>query len=785
MDFSSNGEGLAETSVGISTYANNAPGFEGIMKQRYSDFVVREVGIDGKVTALENISPAALETMHFQKNVVPLTELENGTNEILVENVISEISTITGGKFGGPSDPVVPSETSEEELRAFLFSCIEKSEDCPALIIACPCPDKPTRTKLHQMVRKYLANYIESEALEVSSGKYIQLRAKHKMEKGTSGDWRSRNKWPENLGDYLQFTLFKENIDTMSAAFVLSKLLNCRVESVQYAGTKDKRAITSQKVTMYRRKPSELTKLNAHFLPPYIRVGDFEYVNEPLKLGNLSGNNFGIIMRDIAASSDDIKSACQMIAESGFVNFFGLQRFGSGGTKSHISGIALFKQDWKLAVDHLFAARDGDRFEMIELKAEYFKKDYKAALKATPYKMPAERSVLESLIREPLDFGRAYNCIPKNQWLICLHAYQSYIFNMAASERIRKYGMVCVEGDLVPIGETMKMLESVVEDIIEGDDNNASESIIVGGSISIDVEGEQKEKEKEKGNVQDKDKDSSGDKKKSLVHLVTADDVRAGTYTIRDVILPLPGHEIILPTNSIGQFITDSLQKDGFSIEFFATCQPTSHRMNGTYRKLIQMPANFEWNFFEYSDPNEELVPTEASYLRKMKLEKTTKRNDKKNSEIPIEFSTESKPYALTNLSSFTHTEIPGKYGPGDGDEAEEVIVVKKSTESKFKGLQLKFTLPPGTYATMMIREITKHSTSSQYQTQLTATAAMTYSTNTNVIDNVIDNVEVNVEVDVVVNGDGSSDLPADLISERNEETLLSEEGPTKKSRIE
>ena len=164
-----------------------------------------------------------------------------------------------------------------------------------------------------------------------------------------------------------------------------------------------------------------------------------------------------------------------------------------------------------------------------------------------------------------------------------------------------------------------------------------------------------------------------------------------------------------------------------------------------------------------------------------MKLEKTTKRNDKKNSEIPIEFSTESKPYALTNLSSFTNTEIPGKYGPGDGDEAEEVVVVKKSTESKFKGLQLKFTLPPGTYATMMIREITKHSTSSQYQTQLTATAAMTYSTNTNVIDNVIDNVEVNG----VVNGDGSSDLPADLISESNKETLLPEEAPTKKSRLE
>ena len=97
---------------------------------------------------------------------------------------------------------------------------------------------------------------------------------------------------------------------------------------------------------------------------------------------------------------------------------------------------------------------------------------------------------------------------------------------------------------------------------------------------------------------------------------------------------------------------------------------------------------------------------------------------------IPKSFSIDSKPYQLTNLVGFSHVEAQNIYGPGDGTEGENEVVVSKSEEVRLKGLQLKFTLPPGTYATMLIREITKHSTSAQYQTQLTATAAASVGSN-------------------------------------------------------
>ena len=736
-----NGEGAAETSVGISSYANDAPGFRGIMKQRYSDFVVREVALDGTVSGLGNTTHADLENLHFNPNRATLSEMELSSNEQLAEKVIKEISEITGGIFGGtPVDSLVQSEAPEEELKTFLFACLEKLNECPTTIVACPCPDKLSRTKLHQMVRKYLSAHIESEALEVEGAKFILLRAKHKMEKGTSGDWRSRNKWPEKLGNYLKFTLLKENIDTMSAAHVIAKLLGCKVDAVQYAGTKDKRALTSQTITMYRRKPSDLSRLNAFNLPPYIRVGDYEYVNEGLKLGGLSGNNFGLIMRDIDSSPEDIKAACRKIGESGFINYYGLQRFGSGGTKSHISGIALFKQDWKLAVQLLFTAREGDKPEMLEMKEAFLEKRYQKALSVTSYRMPSERSVLESLIQNPEDYCGAYNRIAKNQWLICLHAYQSYVWNKAASERILKYGMICVVGDLVDLGggDGDKVIdEMIVEDEAEGAD------------CAISEENPKNKSDKTEDLSMEKDSICKDERKNMAVHVITQEDIDSNRFSILDVVLPLPGYGVSLPENCIGQFIVDTLAMDDFSIEFFRTCEPSTHRMNGAYRKLIQMPTNFEWNFFEYSDPNEELVPTEASYLRQMNLDTKKKRNDKTMTAIPKSFSIDSKPYQLTNLVGFSHVEAQNIYGPGDGTEGENEVVVSKSEEVRLKGLQLKFTLPPGTYATMLIREITKHSTSAQYQTQLTATAAASVVSN---------------------------------ITKSNESSI---EGPTKKSRLE
>jgi tRNA pseudouridine13 synthase len=52
-------------------------------------------------------------------------------------------------------------------------------------------------------------------------------------------------------GLFIHFKLFKQNIDTMGAIFRLSKILGITQKMFGTAGLKDKRGITTQKVSIY------------------------------------------------------------------------------------------------------------------------------------------------------------------------------------------------------------------------------------------------------------------------------------------------------------------------------------------------------------------------------------------------------------------------------------------------------------------------------------------------------------------------------------------------------
>ena len=50
------------------------------------------------------------------------------------------------------------------------------------------------------------------------------------------------------------------------------------------------------------------------------------------------------------------------------------------------------------------------------------------------------------------------------------------------------------------------------------------------------------------------------------VHVVTSADVAAGTYQLSDVVLPLPGFDVVYPTNSVGELAKQMLEKDGITL---------------------------------------------------------------------------------------------------------------------------------------------------------------------------------------------------------------------------
>jgi tRNA pseudouridine13 synthase len=96
-------------------------------------------------------------------------------------------------------------------------------------------------------------------------------------------------------------------------------------------------------------------------------------VKEPLQLGKLRGNRFEIVLREISCEADLVQSSCRALAERGFINYYGLQRFGKGGAGNHLIGRALLQSKWKEAIDFMFAPKAGERDEVVRMKEFYVK----------------------------------------------------------------------------------------------------------------------------------------------------------------------------------------------------------------------------------------------------------------------------------------------------------------------------------------------------------------------------------------------------------------------------
>lgn len=57
---------------------------------------------------------------------------------------------------------------------------------------------------------------------------------------------------------------------------------------------------------------------------------------------------------------ETIDLRCAWVRERGFINYFGLQRFGSGGAPTSEVGLAMLKEDWEGAVRLIMTPRMGE-----------------------------------------------------------------------------------------------------------------------------------------------------------------------------------------------------------------------------------------------------------------------------------------------------------------------------------------------------------------------------------------------------------------------------------------
>lgn len=557
--------------------------------------------------------------------------------------------------------------------------------------------DRETRTKIHQAIRRIFNSRLES--VTDDTGAMIISAAAPPSQWGArapisrdGGKRKPQQKgkpgWQELGGDYLHFTVYKENKDTMEVISYLAKQLKMKPQAFQFAGTKDRRGITVQRVSVYRVFADRViaagkTLRNA-------KLGNYEYLPRGLQLGDLTGNEFVITLRDCKFDTQDetesrVQSASQIVGaaienlkERGFINYYGLQRFGTFSTRTDAVGVKMLQGDFKAAIEAILdysptalaAAQDpmsGHDKVSNDDKARahalhLFKETNKIhpALDDLPRKFTAEASIIRHLgnPQRSNDYYGALQSISRNLRLIYVHAYQSLVWNVAASERWKRYGSKVTVGDLVLIDEHKEKLEKILQNEL------------------VDADGEEI--------VYPADDDRAGNAEDIFIRAraLSEEEADSGHYSIFDVVLPMPGFDIIYPENEMSDFYKEFMasERGGGLDPFDMRRKWKDVSLSGGYRKLLgRVAGDITYEIRTYEDENQQFIQTDLDRL------------------------SQGKPYQQQRAQASDQENLIGPAQEPPIENGEE----PKMEGSKIATV-LKMQLGASQYATMALRELMK-----------------------------------------------------------------------------
>lgn len=244
-------------------------------------------------------------------------------------------------------------------------------------------------------------------------------------------------KQTDENGDYTHFTLEKTNWDTIRAISALSRAAGVSRKRFGFAGTKDKRAVTQQRMAVWNVSPEKMESVRVKDL----RIYDLKKSSERILVGDLIGNTFEITVREPEIMDESIISQCRdQIHKSGVPNYFGYQRFGLQRPNTHVVGRKLVENDVEGAVmSYLADFYDGERDDARDARRTLMEtRDFKQALANFPKRLGYERTMLDSLYKNPTDFAGALRRLHKKLRQLLVHGYQSYLYNLTLSQMIEE-----------------------------------------------------------------------------------------------------------------------------------------------------------------------------------------------------------------------------------------------------------------------------------------------------------------------------------------------------------
>lgn len=658
--------------------------FRAIIKQNGFDFIVQEVMLDSKVAQINRLPPVPKENSK-NSDIKPTIEKEKKSSiPIPIELTDKQYFVL---------DAFFPAEVDDQPSVAVKNMMTQiPSVGKEAQAVLPPCMDKILRAGVHNWVRDNLPGFMSdtlstpikaentSENLQKQQIRIRPISAvcpskRRRSDRDPSYNNDNKDNFPIPRGAPVQFKIWKRDMETNIAILKMSKILRTHVSSFSYAGTKDKRGITTQVMRVQRADARMFIHINRAFAPSMYRerslaVGDVEVApwderKGQMSLGDLKGNRFTIVLRDVEddgnGSDDNLKIAVESLKEYGFVNYFGMQRFGSGVSATHETGFAVLKEDYKevcrrlllpLLPSHVIIdaktesetngvnkeskakneihgdddegnadgqekqekQQDGrgnqysrnnrngireDRKNMIEALQKFAKEEISATslLKQIPTRMFVERKIASSLSEDERN-----NRLPFN--------YEDAFYSLPRNLRsmyphaVQSYLwnlMASIRIKLHP-PNTPDRMHAIAGDLITLQNMAGDESFSDQESLNYLCE----------------------------VREVTEEEEKDRAFSVRRVVLPAIGSKVHVPQTKWGIAASTVLEKEGVCwLEYVKK----DRFLKGAYRPLIAMPKDVEWKIVEYERPGERLVPIGIEHLpfdemNNGRVEKKMKKNE-------------------------------------------------------------------------------------------------------------------------------------------------------------
>ena len=238
-------------------------------------------------------------------------------------------------------------------------------------------------------------------------------------------------------GPYLICKMQKINWDQHRAIKAIASGLAISHQRIGFAGTKDKRAVTTQNISIYRITCDKINSLHI----PDISLQPLGYAQHQIKLGDLSGNRFFIRIRDVI--ENDIPDVMSLVSEKvkdGIPNYVGYQRFGVTRPVTHLIGLEILKGNYQEAI-RVMIGKPGtmmDNYEKEGRNHYYETENAEETLHLFPIRLSLERSVLHFLVNNPGNYLGAISSLPRTLRSMYVSAFQSWLFNHTLSMRINE-----------------------------------------------------------------------------------------------------------------------------------------------------------------------------------------------------------------------------------------------------------------------------------------------------------------------------------------------------------